>query len=394
MELQQPIANYNGKPEIDDGHTKIANELLEALAVYDFTKRQLAILLFIIRKTYGWNKSQDDISRSQIVEGTGFHNPHITNAIQELQADNVLIVGNGKHAKSYKINKYYDQWRVTKRVIITKTVNVTETVTITETVTDSYQNSNIPLLKQYPQKTTPKDNTKDICIECLNYLNEKAKRNYKPVRANLDFIKARLNEGFTKDDVINVINVKASQWLNDVAMNKYLRPATLFNASKFAQYSAETIAKSEVPNWQKGMLMTINVLLNKLQKVKRTGDGKYMACCPAHQDKTASLVITLSDDNRILINCFAGCDTYSILRSVGLDWDAVMPEKYTGETRKPVKPIIYATEGMQLIRFEAQIITYCAFKLKSNATLSTDDLKRLETAMQRINKAMELCDVK
>ena len=239
MELNQPLAEYNGKPEVDDGHTKIANELLDAVIGHEFSKRQLKIILFIMRKTYGWNKSEDDISRSQIMEATGLLNPHITTALQELQNANVIIISQGKHAKRYKINKYYDQWRVTKLVTITETVTVTETVTITETVTERYQNGNNSLPKQYPQKTITKDNTKDICIEVLNYLNEKAKREYKPVKSNLDFIKARIKEGYSKDDLIRVVDLKCSQWIKNPEMEKYLRPATLFNPTKFSQYAGE-----------------------------------------------------------------------------------------------------------------------------------------------------------
>ena len=254
MQLQQPLANYNGNPQVEDGHTKIANELLDIIVKTDFSKRQYKILLFVIRKTYGWNKSEDDISRSQIVEATGLKNPHVTTTIQELLNQNVLIVGLGKHAKTYKINKYYDTWRITETVTITESVPVTKTVIVTETVTDSYQNGNNSLPKQYPQKTTPKDNTKDICIECLNYLNEKVKRNYKPVKTNLDFISARLKEGYTKNDIIHVIDVKSAKWINDIKMNEYLRPETLFNKTKFSQYVAENPIKDEVPDWKKKML--------------------------------------------------------------------------------------------------------------------------------------------
>lgn len=169
MEVQQPLANYTGSPQIEDGHTKIANELLDAIIQTDFTKRQYKILLYIMRKTYGWNKTEDDIARSQIVEATQLKNPHVTTTIQELLEMNVLIVSNGKFAKRYKINKLYDTWRVTKTVTITKSVNVTETVTITETVTDCYQNGNFSLPKQYPQKTTPKDNTKDNIYKAQKY---------------------------------------------------------------------------------------------------------------------------------------------------------------------------------------------------------------------------------
>lgn len=256
MKLEQQ-QDYNGKPEVDDGHTKIANELLDAVIGHDFSKRQLKIILFIMRKTYGWNKSEDEISRSQIMEATGLLNPHITTALQELQNANVMIVSQGKHAKRYKINKYYDQWRVTDLVTITETVTVTETVIVTETVTDCYQNSNNSLPKQYPQKTTPKDNTKDICLDVLNYLNQTARRDYRPVKSNLDLIKGRIKEGYSKDDLIRVIDLKCSQWLKNPQMESFLRPSTLFGATKFSQYAGEKPSgsvKEEIPEWKRGML--------------------------------------------------------------------------------------------------------------------------------------------
>lgn len=255
MNLEQPQVDYIGKPEVDDGHTKIANELLDAVIGHDFSKRQLKILLFIMRKTYGWNKSEDEISRSQIMEATGLLNPHITTALQELQNANVLIISPGKHAKRFKINKYYDQWRVTKTVTITETVTVTETVTITESVTDCYQNSNNSLPKQYPQKTITKDNTKDICLEVLNYLNQKSQRDYRAVKSNLDLIKARIKEGYSKEDLIRVIDLKCSQWLKNPQMESYLRPSTLFGATKFSQYAGEKPSNVvEIPDWKRGMI--------------------------------------------------------------------------------------------------------------------------------------------
>lgn len=48
-------------------------------------------------------------------------------------------------------------------------------------------------------------------------------------------VTARLNEGYTVEDCIKVIDVKASEWLR-TDMSKYLRPETLFRASKFESY--------------------------------------------------------------------------------------------------------------------------------------------------------------
>lgn len=134
--------------------------------------------------------------------------------------------------------------------------------------------------------------------------------------------------------------------------------------------------------------MDISNILSRFSKVKSTGKGKWMCQCSAHADKTASLSIKDMGDGRILFNCFASCDTYSILQSVGLDWQDVMPESNPGE-HKPVKQVIYASEALKLIQFETRIVMVAAYDLAKNKPLQLDELKRLEVSMQRINKAVE-----
>ena len=64
--------------------------------------------------------------------------------------------------------------------------------------------------------------------------------------------------------------------------------------------------------------MMIEEFLSHFQSVKQNGN-QYMALCPAHDDRKASLSIRLSEDgNKILIHCFAGCATEDILAKVGL----------------------------------------------------------------------------
>lgn len=75
--------------------------------------------------------------------------------------------------------------------------------------------------------------------QILAYLNERTGRNYQPVPANLNLIAARLKEGATPDECRKVIDAKVAHWVNDPAWSKYLRPATLFNATKFAQYAGD-----------------------------------------------------------------------------------------------------------------------------------------------------------
>ena len=76
-------------------------------------------------------------------------------------------------------------------------------------------------------------------IEVLIFLNTKAEKNFEPVNANLEKISARLREGNTVQDLKTVIAIKVREWKNDEHFRKYLRPSTLFNREKFAQYKGE-----------------------------------------------------------------------------------------------------------------------------------------------------------
>ena len=69
--------------------------------------------------------------------------------------------------------------------------------------------------------------------------------------------------------------------------------------------------------------MTAVSKLSSLPKFKAVGKNKYVACCPAHDDKHPSLSITDAKD-KVLVHCFSGCsqtDVIDALRSQGL-WHA------------------------------------------------------------------------
>jgi len=78
-------------------------------------------------------------------------------------------------------------------------------------------------------------------ISVLEFLNEKTGRAYRPVDINLKLIVARFKSGATVMDCRQVIAKKTREWKNDPKMSEYLRPATLFNATKFEQYMGELV---------------------------------------------------------------------------------------------------------------------------------------------------------
>jgi len=81
----------------------------------------------------------------------------------------------------------------------------------------------------------------------LAHLNKLAHRNFRPVSANLRLIQARLAEGYTREDIEQVIARKCLEWRENPTMSQYLRPATLFNAEKFNQYIGQLDAPLPKP---------------------------------------------------------------------------------------------------------------------------------------------------
>ena len=95
---------------------------------------------------------------------------------------------------------------------------------------------------------TPK-NTQEC--EAIDYLNHVVGRQFKHAEANIKLLRARLKEGATLAEVKRVIDVKAKEWLGTDS-EQYLRPATLFNATKFNQYIGQcgkTSQEADMDAW-------------------------------------------------------------------------------------------------------------------------------------------------
>ena len=131
-----------------------------------------------------------------------------------------------------------------------------------------------------------------------------------------------------------------------------------------------------------------NFLLGQLLKVKSKGNGCWMACCPAHDDKSPSLSIRELDDGRILIHCFAGCSTEGILSSVGLSLDDLYPPKeihYAKPERRPFP----AVDILRAIRNEILIVFFTAKTILNGEAISPVDNQRLLLATSRIEASLE-----
>ena len=79
--------------------------------------------------------------------------------------------------------------------------------------------------------------------------------------------------------------------------------------------------------------------LNTLHGVRRSGAG-WMARCPAHEDRQASLSVAAGDDGRALVHCHAGCSIGAVTGAVGLTPAELCEPR---EAREPRRREIVAT---------------------------------------------------
>ena len=66
-------------------------------------------------------------------------------------------------------------------------------------------------------------------------------------------------------------------------------------------------------------------LLPRLQGVRETGPCRWIAQCPAHDDRSPSLSVRELEDGRLLIHDFAGCEPFAVLTAVGLEMKDLFP---------------------------------------------------------------------
>ncbi len=111
--IQFPAHSAPEKPQgvmvadCDDGYTRLANDLLDALIEADLTKHQYKVALAVIRKTYGFNKSMDWMTNEQIAEATNIPATRVSTAKNELLRMGVLISRGRKTGP----NKVISEWQ-------------------------------------------------------------------------------------------------------------------------------------------------------------------------------------------------------------------------------------------------------------------------------------------
>ena len=131
-------------------------------------------------------------------------------------------------------------------------------------------------------------------------------------------------------------------------------------------------------------------LLSRLQRVKRTGPGKWSASCPTREDKSPSLAIRELDDGTILLHDFGGDSVEAILGAVGLSFTDLYPDK-PGHFAKPTRRPFNASDVLSLVAFESTVAVMVVSDVVNGKDVTDQDFERLLVAAQRLGNAAEVC---
>ncbi|MBI5197930.1 MAG: DNA primase [Nitrospirae bacterium] len=137
-------------------------------------------------------------------------------------------------------------------------------------------------------------------------------------------------------------------------------------------------------------MSAVDLLLAKLDGVRRTGPGRWIARCPAHDDRSPSLSIRELDDGRVLIHCFAECETVEVLGAVGLDVSNLFPPR-NEDGYPPVRRPFVGDDMLRALAHNALLIAVAGEDVAAGRGLSDSDRAALIEAASRLRAGVEAC---
>ena len=249
-------------PQVEDGFTRIANELLDAVIAEKFSARQYAVVLAVMRKTYGFNKKTDDIGLSQIEKMTGVFKSHLSVTVRELSDMRVLLRTQGRFGHKLSINKHYKQWGVTETVTGGVTVSVTVTNSVTGGVTDSVTTpvtESVTTKDNHPKDNQPKERymrNRDCAHPFFSVFWESWPLKKDRQRASVAFSKINPDDDLLKTILVAIAEqTKSAEWIEQGG--KFIpHPTTWLNGKRWEDEVSPVIG--EFTEQQKAFIEIFN----------------------------------------------------------------------------------------------------------------------------------------
>ena len=255
--------------DIDDGYTRFANELLEAIASADLTARQLKVMLAYVRKTYGFNKKTDRIADEQIAQLTGLSRQNVNKAKKELISMNCLFMDGNQIG----VNREVSAWQFSKCLQVsnfvskleTKNVSKLETLNVSKLETHkrhslkTKENINKPPIspKKISQKFDPLETelpdwlSAETWLSWVTYRKEigKSIKSKQSVTQAINVLSRSLEKGYTPEEIINQSIASGWQGIFEPKTPKGKSQPRPQQRAMQENFAAKDYGQTEMPTW-------------------------------------------------------------------------------------------------------------------------------------------------
>lgn len=133
--------------------------------------------------------------------------------------------------------------------------------------------------------------------------------------------------------------------------------------------------------------MIAETLLSRLDKVKQTGSGTWLARCPAHDDRNPSLSVKDTGE-QVLVKCWAGCEVEHVLAAVDLTFTDLFPERIKYESNRKIKKPFPAEDVLKAINGEVLTVLVAATSIVKHREIGETQYQMLKKAADRIHAAV------
>lgn len=123
-------------------------------------------------------------------------------------------------------------------------------------------------------------------------------------------------------------------------------------------------------------------ILQRLDGVRSTGEGRWRARCPAHGSKALSVAIAERDE-RVLVHAFCGCSTESVLGALGLTLTDLYDRPLADAARAPRLPWS-PRDVLDVVLAEASVVGVIAGDMVERRVISETDWQRLSQSASRL----------
>jgi hypothetical protein len=133
--------------------------------------------------------------------------------------------------------------------------------------------------------------------------------------------------------------------------------------------------------------VTVDVLISRLNGVKQTAADRWIAKCPAHDDRGPSLSIRELPDGKLLLHDFGGCAPVDVLHAVGLELHHLFPESKRQHRSGPKhRPRVPAADLLLLASREIHVAAVLAADFRDKQGIDETGWERLAQCAARLGR--------